>query len=104
MQEAEECYTTALGYDPRCLIALNSLALLKTHAGEVDEAEGLFQRAVRVSPDHHGVLCNYAGFLQVTRRAEDPKMLSCLAWCSRVWTCSRIGAIMTRPSTFTSGR
>lgn len=36
--------------------------------GENDEAEGLFHRAIRIAPDHHGVICNYAGFLQSARR------------------------------------
>jgi hypothetical protein len=34
-------------------------------AEQYDKAEGFMQRAVRLAPDHHGVLCNYAGFLQV---------------------------------------
>lgn len=37
-------------------------------AGRVDAAEGFFQRAVRVAPDHPGVLGNYAGFLQSYRK------------------------------------
>ena len=31
--EAEEMYQNALDYDPRCLIALNSMGLISTHAG-----------------------------------------------------------------------
>jgi Tfp pilus assembly protein PilF len=62
---AMDAYGTALEYDPRCVTALNSLGLIESHSGELDEAEGHLQRAVRVAPDHHGILCNYAGFLQV---------------------------------------
>jgi len=82
---AMDAYGTAIDYDPRCLTALNSLGLIKSHSasdsGELDEAEGLLQRSVRVAPDHHGVLCNYAGFLQVLPSSQtlnpEPNTLIC---------------------------
>eukprot|EP00281_Chroomonas_sp_CCMP1168_P008894 CAMPEP_0206265580 /NCGR_PEP_ID=MMETSP0047_2-20121206/30078_1 /ASSEMBLY_ACC=CAM_ASM_000192 /TAXON_ID=195065 /ORGANISM="Chroomonas mesostigmatica_cf, Strain CCMP1168" /LENGTH=487 /DNA_ID=CAMNT_0053693499 /DNA_START=1 /DNA_END=1465 /DNA_ORIENTATION=+ len=64
---AKEAYETALDYNSENIPALNSLGLILTSQAEHNKAEALLQRAVRIAPDHHGVLCNYAGFLQSAR-------------------------------------
>jgi protein O-GlcNAc transferase len=64
VQDAEECYRTALCLSPTHADSLNNLANIKREQGSIEEAVRLYCKALEVYPEFAAAHSNLASVLQ----------------------------------------
>lgn len=87
VEAAQAMFELALDHNPREINSLNSLALILQREGHHVEAQGHYNRALRLAPSECALHCNYASFLQSVRKGgalfpEDSFLLFTTARCA----------------------
>ena len=88
VEVAQAMFELALDHNPREINSLNSLALILQREGRHVEAQGHYNRALRLAPSQCALHCNYASFLQSVRKGgalfpEDSFLLFNRQECAR---------------------
>lgn len=74
IQDAEDCYTTALRLCPAHADSLNNLANIKREQGFIEEATRLYLKALDVFPDFAAAHSNLASVLQQQGKLNEALM------------------------------